>query len=174
MKELHGIVSSVMVMEPGMSPSSTPKYSVQVIPEGIEGDLHAGLTMLDGQQEIPNTRQISLVSEEELAEVALAMDVPMVNPEWVGANLMVSGIPNLSHLPHGSQFIFPDGVVLFIAEENTPCTSAGRAVQEQYPNKLDLSSAFPKAALGKRGLLAWVEQPGEISVGDTVNIQLPS
>jgi MOSC domain-containing protein YiiM len=174
MEELQGIVRNVLVMEPGKSPVSTPREQLRLIPGGIEGDTHAGLTRTSSGEEVCNTRQVSLVSVDELGDIAWAMDLPSVEAGWIGANLLLDGIPDLSRLPPGSRLVFRRETVLVVAEENTPCTSAGRAVQEQYPDKQNLSSLFPKAALGNRGLLAWVEQPGEIRVGDKVRAQLPS
>ena len=48
------------------------------------------------EQSIRNDRQISIVSAEELALIAKELHVPEVKPEWLGANLLISGIPNLS------------------------------------------------------------------------------
>ena len=42
--------------------------------------------------EIRNTRQISIVSVEELAFIADSMGIDTLQPEWVGANLLVSGM----------------------------------------------------------------------------------
>ena len=72
---------------------------------GIVGDCHSGLTRKSDSRtlrlyrrdtDIRNVRQLSLLSVEELAEVAAAMDIPEVKPEWVGANLVTSGIPDLT------------------------------------------------------------------------------
>lgn len=174
MNEIQGIVKNVLVMVPGKSPISTPREQLNLTPEGIEGDTHSGLNMISGGEEIRNNRQVSLVSVDEMEDIAQAMDLPSIDAGWIGSNLLIEGIQDLSKLPSGTRLLFARETVLVIAEENTPCTSAGRAVQEQYPHKLKLSSLFSKAALGKRGLLAWVEQPGEIRVGDKVLAQLPS
>jgi hypothetical protein len=48
---------------------------------------------------IRNTRQFTMLSLEELAEIAYAMQIPEVLPEWAGANLAIQGIPNLTMLP---------------------------------------------------------------------------
>lgn len=174
MNKIQGIVKYVFVMEPGKSPISTLRDQLRLIPEGIEGDTHAGITMTSGSEEIRNTRQVSLVSVDDLEDIAQAMDLPSIEAGWIGANLLIDGIPDLSKLPSGVRLLFDRGAVLVVSEENTPCTSAGRAVQERYPDKPKLSTLFPKAALGKRGLLAWVEHPGEIQIGDKVSAQLPS
>lgn len=81
---------------------------------GIPGDLHFGLTKKAGAREpmfsrgteIFNRRQISIVSIEECDEIALKMGVPSILPEWLGANVAVSGIPDLTSLKEGSRLIF--------------------------------------------------------------------
>jgi MOSC domain-containing protein YiiM len=95
-----------------------------------------------------------------------------MEPAWVGANLMVSGIPNLTQLPSGSRFYFENGVGIVVEGPNAPCVTAGGSLQDQFPDRPDLTSAFPKKAIGKRGLVAWVEEPGQIKKGETVTVRL--
>ncbi len=180
-QQLEAKVSAVFVMEREHAPIATPRQEVRVTWEGFEGDKHAGLTRKVGSRggpyprgmEIRNTRQVSLVSEEELAKVAETMGLPRVEPAWVGANLMLAGIPDLTLLPPGTRFIFPDEAALVVEEENLPCTSAGKAVQSQYPERNGLATVFPKAAIHKRGLVGWVERPGVIRTGDKVQVLIP-
>ena len=57
-----------------------------------------------------NERQWSAVSLEELAEIAQTMDLSeSLSAATVGANICLSGVPNLSHLPKGSILKFPSG-----------------------------------------------------------------
>jgi len=100
------------------------------------------------------------------------MGIPQLLPEWLGANLLLSGIPALSFLPPGSRLIFAGGVVLAVEGENRPCTIAGATIQAQFPDVPDLTTAFPKAGLHKRGLVGWVEHPGVIVAGEGVQAQL--
>ena len=88
---------------------------------GFEGDSHAGLTreacvrtkhQYREGTEIRNTRQVSILSQEELAEVAGALALDVIEPEWVGANLLISGIPTLTLLPPSSRLIFEGGAFL--------------------------------------------------------------
>src|SRR5947209_15390160 len=87
---------------------------VQATFEGFEGDLHAGLTRLSDVRVphyprgsvIRNTRQFSMLSIEELAEIAQAMQIPEVLPEWVGVNLAMKGIANLTMLPPATRIFF--------------------------------------------------------------------
>ena len=149
--------------------------------EGLEGDRHAGLTRLADVRTpwfpkgtpVRNTRQLSLVSSEELAEVAEAMAVPKVLAAWLGANLELAGVPKLTHLPPGTRLFFPGDAVLAVEGENEPCTGPGRVIEAHYPDREKLASRFVKAAWQRRGLVAWVERPGVIRAGDEVRVMLP-
>ena len=44
---------------------------------------------------------------EELAKMSQEMDREPVNAGSIGANLCISGVPNLSQLPKGTIFKFP-------------------------------------------------------------------
>ena len=173
MKTEQGIVEKVLVMDPGMSPVSTPLDVIKLDNHGIIGDSHAGATMMKSNQELPNTRQVSLVSVEELNEISNETEIDKIMPEWIGANILVSGIPNLSKLPNGTKVEFANRTVLIVEEANTACSSAGRAIQTHYPSREDIGSRFPKFALGRRGILAWVEHGGDIRSGDSVSVRTP-
>lgn len=177
---LKGRVEAVLILPPDNDAKAQIQEEVEVAWEGFVGDKHFGATKRASSSqkaypkgtEVRNTRQVSIVSLEELKEVAQALGVPRVEPDWVGANLMVSGIPNLTKLPPGTRFHFSDGVGLVVEGENMPCTTAGKTVQANYPGRDGLTRAFPKFALGKRGLVAWVERPGRIRAGEDVQVSI--
>jgi len=143
---------------------STPMPQVQVTLEGIVGDRHAGFTRRADNRTpfyprgtvIGNSRQISLVSVEELALLAAAM-----------------GVPRLSMIPPTTRFFFPDDATLLVTAQNFPCIFPGKAIQHRYPDTPGLDRRFSKHAIGLRGLVAWVERPGTIRAGDTVRIAIP-
>ncbi len=178
---LLGQVARVMVAPDPDSLRSRALPQVRVTFAGFEGDRHAGLTMRSGGRtphyprgmEIRNTRQISLVSVEELDGIAAALNIPELLPEWLGANLLLRGIPRLSFLPPGTRLFFPQDAVLVVEGENHPCTTAGQSIQAAYPAIPKLASAFPKAGLHRRGLVGWVERPGVIAAGDSVRVHVP-
>jgi hypothetical protein len=179
-KKLEGRVESVLVGADSKTKLSSRQEEVKVTLDGFEGDRHSGPTMRSNARQpwyprgtiIRNSRQISIVSVEELAQVAEAMELPELLPEWYGANLNLQGIPNLTLLPPSTRLFFPGEAVLVIDGENTPCTVTGRMIQAQFPDRSGLTSAFPKAAMHKRGVVAWVERPGIIKAGDPVEVQL--
>lgn len=145
---------------------------------GIPGDRHFGHSMISGGREkkvyprgteIHNNRQWSAVSVEELKTIAHAMQLEMVLPEWVGANLLLSGIPNLSSVAALTRLKFFSGdkmtVVLMVYGQNRPCIYPHQAMEKALGKTIEVP--FTKAAATCRGLVGWVEKPGIIQPGDT-------
>jgi len=177
----RGTVERVLVMPPGQKGFSKPVDEVQVDWEGFTGDCHTGLTMrasgghphFPRGAEVRNTRQVSIVSQEELETIAARMGLPQLEAEWLGANLLLAGVPHLTLLPSGTRLYFSGEAALVIEGENKPCVTAGGEIQKHFPETEGLTSAFPKAANGLRGLVAWVERPGVIRTGDEVLVHMP-
>jgi len=146
---------------------------------GFVGDNHYGETRASCVRvkaqfpegtEIRNVRQISILSVEELAIVAERMGIPEVKPQWVGCNLLVSGIPDFTLVPPSSRLIFEGGVVLTIDMENGPCRYPGDVMEEFHPG---CGKLFAPSAQNLRGVTAWVEKTGEIEVGETCRLHIP-
>lgn len=145
---------------------------------GIMGDRHFGVTSkADSRQpmyprgtEILNRRQITIVSEEELDMIAEKLGVESVIPEWLGANLLLKGFPNLTKLTMGSRILFPSGAGLICMGENQPCTFPGEEIQKHYQDDEKLALRFVKAAYKLRGIVCAVESPGTIHENDEVRI----
>ncbi len=150
--------------------------------EGFSGDRHAGMTRpSDGRTPhyprgttIRNDRQVSIISVEEMEIVAERMGLPEIRPEWLGANLLLAGIPRLTQLPPTTRLFFQQGAVLYVSGENNPCVHPGRVIQAAHPGREDLAAAFTKAAMHLRGLVAVVEKPGIIARGDSVSVKIPA
>lgn len=155
--------------------------AVRATLEGLEGDRHAGFTRRADARvpqyprgtEIHNSRHVSLIGEEELAHIAANLGVPVVAPEWIGANLVLRGITNLSHLPPMTRISFPEETAIALEGENHPCVYPGKAIQHHYPDRPDVGKHFPKAAYHLRGVVGWIERPGMIREGDIVRITVP-
>lgn len=151
--------------------------------DGSEGDFHAGATRRSGGREpwyprgteMRNERQLSLVAADELAIVAERMGLKEIKPEWIGANLLIEGVPRLSMLPAGSLLFFKSGVTIKVDAQNGPCRIAGRSVAEnaRMADHEAGSLLFPKAAKRLRGLVAWVEKPGTIKAGEEISVRVP-
>ena len=177
-EEYRGRIEAILIT-PKLMPG-IPVDEVEVTWEGFVGDKHFGLTMKSANSrnpwpkgtEVRNVRQISIVSVEELKQVSADMELPGIEPAWVGANMLVSGIPGLTQLPPGSRMYFENGVSIAIEGENLPCTTAGGSLQEKFPDRPEITTIFPKRAIGKRGLVGWVERPGKLSKGEGVLVRL--
>jgi hypothetical protein len=148
--------------------------------EGIAGDRHSGLYRESGPREpwyprgtpMRNERQLSILSAEENAEVAATLAINELKPEWIGGNLLLSGVPRLSQLPPRTMLMFPSGATVRIDGDNGPCKKSGASIAANIPGRPDIEFGFVKAAKYKRGLLGWVEREGEVRVGDVVKIRI--
>lgn len=176
----RGVVASLCIHSSRQKDiSTTPADSVNVSFAGFEGDSHTGLTrkacvrvkkQYQSGTVIRNTRQISIVSAEELQMIADAMNITQIQPEWLGANLCVTGIPDFTHVPPASRLMFSGGAALVIDVENEPCKYPADIVDTHYPGSGKL---FVKHAIHRRGVTAWVEREGLISVHDKIEVHVP-
>lgn len=146
---------------------------------GMEGDCHGGLTRKSDSRmlkqykrstPVRNSRQLSMLSVEELEEVAGRMGIPAVKPEWVGANMVTRGIPDLTLLPPGTRLQFASGAMIVVDAENHPCRYPADIIARHHP---DAKQGFVKAAMHKRGVVGWVEAEGVIRTGDSIAIWIP-
>ena len=190
---LRGRVEAVLVAHTCGSISSTQVKKIQAIrSHGIRGDTHAGARLQDVREselrkfgfpkgtEIANYREFSAVSLEEMGEVTKAMNLPERVPYGcLGENLVVSGIPKFTELPTGTMLFFQKNqaekrtAVLVVWAENLPCAWPGEAIQSKFPDIQGLNRLFPRAAIGKRGVVGSVYVSGYIGKGDTVIAYVP-
>ena len=148
---------------------------------GVADDVHEGVTRRSGSREpwyrrgteMRNERQVSVVALDELALIAKLLRVPAVRPEWIGANMVLGGLPHLTMLPPRTLIFFEGGVTLKVDGDNAPCRLAGRSIAAHHPGRDDLELGFPRVARHRRGLVAWVEKPGTVRAGETVTAQVP-
>lgn len=181
-KKLLGKVSGLFVAE-GDSFETVETDSLQLGLKGIKGDLHSGFSRKSGGREpwysrgtkMRNERQLSIISSDELAIVARRMELPGIKPEWIGANMTIDGVPQLSMIPSGTLLFFRGGVTIKVDSQNAPCRVAGASVARNAHMADEAIGAleFPKAAKRLRGLVAWVEKPGVITRGEDVSVRIP-
>ncbi len=159
---------------------SVPVESLTATFAGIEGDYHGGLTRgacvrVKEQHprgtEIRNTRQLSILSVEEIAEIAAEMGVDDLDPALLGVSIVVEGIPDFTHLPPASRLQTMSGTTLVVDVENGPCTLPAREIETVAPGQGKL---FKPAARGKRGVTGWIEREGQLAVGDTLRLHVPN
>jgi MOSC domain-containing protein YiiM len=158
---------------------SRPLEEVAVRFEGFEGEAHGGLTRPSCSRvtalhpkgtPIRNARQIAVASVEELAAIAAAMGLDGLEPAWIGASLVLEGLPDLSHLPPSSRLQGPDGATLVVDMENRPCHLPAAPIDEDAPG---FGRLFKAAAAGRRGITASVEREGRLRLGDALRLFVP-
>ncbi len=146
---------------------------------GPEGDCHTGLTRLSDSRTlltykrntiIRNVRQLTIISVEEMAEVARAMNLPSIDASWLGANMVTSGIPDLTLLPPSTRLQFPSGATVVVDMENAPCRQVADVISKTHPEQ---GPQFVRAATNKRGVTVWVECEGDIKIDDEIKIFIP-
>ena len=158
---------------------SAPVQSLTLGFAGPRGEAHGGLTrpscsrLLDlypRNTPIRNTRQLSVLSEEELSGIADAMGLPALDPSLLGASMVVRGLPDFSRLPPSSRLLADSGACLTVDMENRPCTLPARPIETRHPGH---GARFKPAAKGRRGITAWVEAEGTVAVGDRLRLFIP-
>lgn len=146
---------------------------------GPAGEDHGGLTRPSCSRviaqykrgtEIRNTRQLSVVSAEELAQIAQDMGLDALDPAWIGATMVVEGIPDFSHIPPSARLQMPSGATLTVDMQNRPCHLPAKVIDETHPGR---GGAFKASAHNRRGVTAWVEREGTVSLGDAVTVHVP-
>lgn len=150
--------------------------------DGLPGDRHHGWTRPACSRvpwyprgaPIRNGRQLTLVATDELAEIARRLGVAEVQPEWLGANLVIEGIARLTRLPIGTRLHFPGGAALVVEGENAPCRHAGAAIGVHCPDSAGFDLAFPRRARGLRGLVASVERAGVLAGAVEIEVRVPA
>lgn len=159
--------------------ASQPRTEVEAMFDGVPGELHGGLTRPSCSRVLPqyprhtpirNTRQFSVLSDEELQLTAAAMGLDVLSPALLGASMVLRGIPDFSHVQPGSRLQSETGATLVVDLENRPCTLPARGIEQAHPG---FGAKFKRAAGGRRGVVAWVEREGLFRLGDKVRLHVP-
>ena len=172
------VVAGLYVCPAGPGFLTERREVVTVVANGFEGDKHANWERGADSRAKPyprgttiwNSRQLSIVAEEELAQIAASLELATIAPEWIGANICTRGLPALTRLPPGTRLVIED-VGLFVTALNGPCLDAGKELAKHVPDGGDeLAARFAKAAHDLRGLVAVVERPGTIREGAPITV----
>jgi hypothetical protein len=159
--------------------ASVPEVEVFAGFAGVAGEVHAGLTrpacsrvaeQYPRGTEIRNVRQFSVISAEELALIAKGMGLQELDPSLLGASLVISGIPDFSHVPPSSRLQADSGATLVVDMENRPCTLPAKGIEALHPG---FGAKFKPAAKDRRGVTAWVEREGLLRLGARVRLHVP-
>ena len=103
--------------------SSVPRQELTLTFSGVPGESHSGLTrkscarvtqQYEQGTEIRNTRQLAILSAEELDAIATGMGLERLDPALVGASMVIDGIPDFSHLPPSSRLQAAGGATLVV------------------------------------------------------------
>lgn len=146
---------------------------------GPEGEDHGGLTRPSCSRVVAqyrkgtlirNTRQFSLMSAEDLSAIAAKMGLAALDPALVGATMVISGIPDFSHLPPSSRLQGEGGATLVVDMENRPCQLPARPIEARHAG---FGARFKSAAKGRRGVTAWVECEGTFRIGERIRLHIP-
>lgn len=146
---------------------------------GFDADYHGGLTRAScvrvtsrhpKRTQISNTRQLSILSVEELHQIAAAIGLEELDPRLLGASMVVEGIPDFTFLPPASRLQADSGATIVIDVENGPCNLPAREIEKEAEGR---GKAFKAAARGKRGVTAWIEREGMLAVGDKLRLHVP-
>jgi hypothetical protein len=170
----------------GRNPDRTAALETQPLDEmrlsfaGPEGESRAGLTRPSDSRvlaqykrgtPIRNTRQLAILSAEDLAAIATEIGIETLDPALVGASMVVAGIPDFSHVPPSARLQDEEtGTTLTIDMENRPCMLPAKPIEARYPGA---GKAFKRAAENRRGVTAWVEREGVIRLGATLRLHIP-
>ena len=146
---------------------------------GADGEAHSGVTRPSCVRvtsqwpqgtEIRNVRQLSVMSQEEIDQIAAACGLSWLDPALLGCSIVVNGISDFTHVPPSSRLQGPDGTTIVVDMENRPCNLPAREIEIDHPTR---GKPFKVAATGKRGVTAWVEREGGLRVGDTLRLHVP-
>lgn len=146
---------------------------------GFDKEFHAGVTRPSCSRvanihpkgtEIRNSRQMSILSEEEMEAIAAEMGLERLDPLWLGASIVLKGIPDFTHVPPASRLLSASGVTIVIDVENGPCNYAAKTLDTVHPG---FGKTFKPAAKGRRGVTASVERGGALRVGEELKLFVP-
>ncbi|KIT15540.1 MOSC domain-containing protein [Jannaschia aquimarina] len=161
--------------------ASAPTHALTLTFAGPEGEDHGGLTRpscsrvtsqyLKGT-EIANTRQLSILCAAETRRIASGMGIEDFDPAWLGATMVIEGLPDFSHLPPSSRLQFggKGGATVVVDMQNRPCTLPAPVIEAAAPGT---GAAFKGSAKGLRGVTAWVEREGNVELGQKVTLHIP-
>lgn len=168
-----------LVADRGAALASQAVAEISAQFSGPAGEAHGGLTRPSCSRvteqhprgtEIRNTRQFTVLCAQELATIAAEMGLDELDPALLGTTMVISGIPDFTHLPPSARLQGPDGATLVVDMENRPCGLPARPIEARHAG---VGAAFKAAAKGRRGVTAWVEREGVFRLGDEITLHIP-
>ncbi|WP_158968855.1 MOSC domain-containing protein [Chachezhania sediminis] len=164
----------------GKGIAAEPVEAMDLTFDGLAGERHEGTfrpscvrvkqLYKEGTQ-IRNVRQLTILSAEEMEAIAADMGMERLDPSFLGATVVVRGIPDFTHIPPSARLQTGSGLTLTVDMENEPCVLPGREVEKAHAG---YGPKFKPAAMGRRGVTAWVEHPGTLALGDRFALHVPA
>ncbi len=146
---------------------------------GAVGEAHSGLTRPSCVRvktqwpqgtDIRNVRQLTVMSQEEIDQIAADCGLDELDPALLGCSIVVKGISDFSHVPPSSRLQAPNLTTIVVDMQNRPCNLPAREIEADHPTH---GKPFKVAAKGKRGVTAWVEHEGSFKLGDKLTLHVP-
>ena len=172
----------------GLPGDAMPELNMDV--HGISEDQkHYGPTLIAGPRirfgapKLPagqvdeNWRKFSAISKNEVQEIREMYEdkynrnFDKLDASYFGANLLMSGLENLSSLGNGVIFFFDvTGVCLLSLSENTACKNPGKIICRDFDIPVENAKEFVSFAKGRRGLVGTIIRGGCIRQGDEATV----
>ena len=149
--------------------SKPNRLSIRLVEgHGIEGDAHAGPTMKDRGQVVPNIRQVHLIHSELFDELAGRGFV--VSAGVIGENITTAGLDLLT-LPVGTRLHLGGEAVIELTGLRAPCSQV-----EKFAKGLlyELAHKEDGRICIKSGVMSVVIAAGDVHPGDPIRVELPS
>lgn len=179
--DIYGTVSFLgAVLFGEASIASTQLSQVQLKFDGLIGDKHGGASrascarvsmLYPKATPIRNFRQISILSDEELAMIASEIGIKKLDPTWLGANIVLDGINDFTHIPPSSRLIFENGASIAVDVTNPPCIHTAKNIADE--TNIAASQILP-ALKERRGVVGSVEAEGLIKIGEKARLFVPN
>lgn len=119
---------------------------------------------------IRNTRQLCVVSAEEMAAVAEKLGMERIDPPGSALRSWSRGSPISPTCRRPAACRGPIGATLVVDMLNEPCQEPAVTMTRATGGQ---GKAFKAAAEGKRGVTAWVEREGTLRLGDSLRLHIP-
>ena len=155
--------------------SKSPQTSIMLRTGlGVEGDAHAGRTVqhlsrIARDPTQPNLRQVHLIQEELLAD--LAQRGFKVKPGDIGENITTRGI-SLLDLPRGTQLHIGQFAIVELTGLRNPCAQIDRFQTGLLKAVLDHDAEGN--LIRKAGVMSIVVADGNVAPNDVITVVLPS
>jgi MOSC domain-containing protein YiiM len=141
---------------------------------GVEGDVHAGATVMHRSRrrknpEQPNLRQVHLIHRELHEE--LAGQGFELAPGEMGENVLTSGLELLA-LPTGARLRLGGEAIVEVTGLRNPCSQ----LDELAPGLMEavLDRDADGELVRKSGVMGVVLEGGEVRPGDPIEVEMPA